>query len=103
VVESMLQLHATEEPLASAMGDVLVECTDTGDRWLVALEPGKVTAERVEERPRRVDAAISGPAADLYLVLWGRLPLDPAEPGRTRRRQVEVGGDRALAALVRTG
>lgn len=103
VVEHMLGLRAADEPLASAMGDVLVECTDTGDRWLVRLEPGSVRAERREDRPRRFDARISGPAADLYLVLWGRLPLDPVEPGRTRRRLVEVRGDRALAALVRTG
>jgi uncharacterized protein (TIGR03083 family) len=103
VVESMLQLRAADEPLASARGDVLVECTDTGDSWLVSLEPGRVTATRPERRPRRVDARIAGPAADLYLVLWCRLPLDPAEPGRTRRRQVEVTGDRALAELVRTG
>jgi hypothetical protein len=103
VVESMLALRAGEEPLASAMGDVLVECTDTGDSWLVALTPGTVTVTRPEQRPRRIDARIAGPAADLYLVLWGRLPLDPAEPGRTRRRQVEVTGDRALAELVRTG
>jgi phosphodiesterase/alkaline phosphatase D-like protein len=58
---------------------------------------------RPEQRPRRIDARIAGPAADLYLVLWGRLTLDPVEPGRTRRRQVEVTGDRALAELVRTG
>lgn len=103
VVEHMLGLRAGDEPLASARGDVLVECTDTGDRWLVRLEPGLVTAERRDARPRRFDARISGPAADLYLVLWGRLPLDPAEPGRSRRRLVDVGGDRPLAALVRTG
>ncbi len=81
----------------------LAAYTDTGDTWLVSLEPGRVTATRPERRPRRIDARIAGPAADLYLVLWGRLPLDPAEPGRTRRRQVEVTGDRALAELVRTG
>lgn len=103
VVESMLDLRAADEPLASARGDVLVECTDTGDTWLVRLEPGRVVAERPERRPRRVDARIAGPAADLYLVLWGRLTLDPSEPGRTRRGRVEVSGERALAALVRTG
>lgn len=106
VVESMLPLRAADEPLASVRGDVLVECTDTGDRWLVQLEPGRVRAERLsglQRRPRRADARIAGPAADLYLVLWGRLALDPAEPGRTRRGRVDVSGDRALAALVRTG
>src|SRR5829696_2041244 len=89
--------------LAAARGDVLVECVDTGDRWLVRLEPGQVRSDRPDRRPRRCDARITGPAADLYLVLWGRLALDPAEPGRTRRGRVEVSGDRALAELVRTG
>ncbi|HZB47525.1 MAG TPA: hypothetical protein VE547_00385, partial [Mycobacteriales bacterium] len=66
-------------------------------------EPGAVRAERPVRPPRRYDARVAGPAADLYLVLWGRLTLDPAEPGRTRRGRVDVTGDRALAALVRTG
>ena len=102
VVESLLGMRADEEPLASARGDVLVDCTDTGHRWVVALEPGVVRTEAVETPPRRFDARIAGPAADLYLVLWGRLALDPAEPGRTRRQRVEISGDRSLAKLVRT-
>ena len=102
VVESLLGMRADEAPLASARGDVLVDCTDTGHRWLVALEPGAVRTELVEKPPRRFDARVAGPAADLYLVLWGRLPIDPAEPGRSRRQRVEISGDRSLAALVRT-
>lgn len=103
VVESLLGMRADSEPLASARGEVLVDCTDTGHRWLVSLEPGAVRNELVDRAPRRFDARIAGPAADLYLVLWGRLPLDPAEPGRTRRERVDISGDRSLAALVRTG
>lgn len=103
VVESLLGLRAGDEPLASARGDVLVDCVDTGHRWLVRLTPGAVDTTLVDRAPRRWDARIAGPAADLYLVLWGRLPLDPAEPGRSRRERVEISGDRSLAALVRTG
>src|SRR5918995_400213 len=58
VVESMLSLRAGEEPPASARGDVLVECSDTGDTWLVRLEPGHVRSERPESRPRRADAGV---------------------------------------------
>jgi hypothetical protein len=102
VVESMLQLRAGDEPLAPARGDVLVECTDTGDVWLVAgagaghLRPGQAPAAadgRPHRRPRR------GPLPRRC----GAAATDPAEPGRTRRRKVEVSGDRALAELVRTG
>ena len=63
VVESMLQLRAAEEPLASARGDVLVECTDTGDSWLVALSPAR------SPRP--------GPSV-------ARAGWTPASPGRPR-------------------
>ncbi|HZB50020.1 MAG TPA: maleylpyruvate isomerase family mycothiol-dependent enzyme, partial [Mycobacteriales bacterium] len=68
VLESMLGLRAGDEPLASARGDVLVHCTDTGQRWLVGLEPGVVRATLTETAPRRYDARLAGPAADLYLV-----------------------------------
>ena len=50
-----------------------------------------------------MNARIAGPAADLYLAVEDHYRFDPAEPGRTRRRKVEVSGDRALAELVRTG
>ena len=72
---------------------------------LIAPDFSNRDATRERIRISEVAASLRFPrqAHDFYLVLWGRLPLDPAEPGRTRRRQVEVTGDRALAELVRTG
>ena len=93
VVESMLQLRAGDEPLASARGDVLVECTDTGDVWLVALEPGRVTATRPERRPaadgrphRRPGRGPLPRAVGPAAARPGRAGPHPAPAGRGQRR-----------------
>ena len=119
VVEALLGSRATLEPLASARGTVELACTDTGDRWLVRIEPGEVTGElltgelltgplltgerrdgdgltnrRVPGRPHRPDARISGPAQELYLLLWGRRRVADLAG-------VRLAGDRGLARLIR--
>jgi hypothetical protein len=58
-----------------------VHATDTGDRWTHG--PGEPVGE------------IAGPAADLLLMLWGRLPRDHASLTRA--------GDRALTDAVLDG
>ena len=97
VVESMLPRRARREPLASARAAVRIDCADTGDGWLVTLTPGRVDTVRLVDDARSVhdrpDATITGPAGQMYLVLWGRRPLDT----------VTVTGNADLAALLRTG
>jgi len=43
---------------------------------------------RVERAHAKGDAAVRGPASTLFLVLWGRLPIDT--------EGVELFGDRAV-------
>jgi uncharacterized protein (TIGR03083 family) len=69
-------------PLA---GSVHVHCTDVAGEWLV--RDDGAGGHLVTREHAKGDAAIRGPAADLLLVLWRRLPLDA----------VEVIGDRAAA------
>jgi uncharacterized protein (TIGR03083 family) len=94
VLEVLLARQAQQEPLASARGTLAVGCTDTRDFWLVRIEPGgQVETERTETLPTRVDARITGPAGELYLLLWGRRRPDEL-PG------VGFGGDRGFAGLI---
>jgi len=74
------------DPEAAALaGSVHLHCTDVAGEWLV-VDDGTggyvVTREHAKG-----DAAMRGPASDLLLVLWRRLPLDA----------VEVIGDGAVA------
>ncbi len=55
---------------------MVVEATDTRDRWLVILGNEQVTAQRVPgsvSGPAAVDCTVRGTAPDLYLALWNRL------------------------------
>ena len=102
VVEILLSPRADLEPLASARGTVELASTDTGDRWLIRIEPGEVIGEPLDGRSfatgrrTRTDARISGPAAELYLLLWGRRQADELDG-------VRLAGDRGLARLIHAG
>ena len=81
------------DPAAAALaGSVHVHCIDVAGEWLV-VDDG-AGGYVVTRQHAKGDAAIRGPANDLLLVLWRRLPLDG----------VEVIGDRAVAErfLART-
>jgi uncharacterized protein (TIGR03083 family) len=79
--EFLVWVDAGAAPLA---GSVHLHCTDVAGEWLVRGDDDGVTVTREHAKG---DAAMRGPAADLLLVLWRRLPLDA----------VEVIGDRATA------
>lgn len=51
---------------------LLFAATDGPGRWLVTLEPTGFTI--TEGRDAGADVRAEGPAADLYLAVWGRLP-----------------------------
>lgn len=72
---------------------VHVHCTDpeleTGGEWYVAMTDGRAPVSREHAKG---DCALRGPASDLLLALWGRLPLD----------DVEVLGDRSAAEALIT-
>lgn len=64
-----------------------VRTQDTGEVWTVRLSDGPPVTAR--DASGRADCELSGPAVDMYLALWNRLPF-PA-----------VRGDAALARLWR--
>ena len=84
-----LPRRAAEHELS---GSVHLHCTDVAGEWLVepAADGGTPTIRREHAKG---DAAVRGPAEDLLLVLWGRLPLDAAD----------VIGDAAVAAQLAGG
>ncbi|MFB7382786.1 hypothetical protein ACFC0A_35840, partial [Kitasatospora purpeofusca] len=69
---------------------VLVSTTDGPGRWLATVSEEPLSVE-LTEAP--ADLTLTGPARDLYLLLWNRLP---AGTGR-----VEHSGDETLLALWR--
>lgn len=66
-------------------GSLHVHCTDGDGEWTIHTAGG---AYRVERGHAKGDAAIRGPAAQLFLVLWGRAPLTAGD--------LEVFGDAAI-------
>ena len=73
-----------EEP---ASGTLHLHATDADGEWLLTFGDRRVGVERGHAKG---DAAVRGPAADLYLWVWGRKALD----------DLEVIGDRAAAVQL---
>ena len=67
---------------------VHLHATDGEGEWLIRFDEGELV---VEAGHAKGDAAVRGPAGDLLLWLWGRLPLDG----------LEVFGDRTAADALR--
>jgi uncharacterized protein (TIGR03083 family) len=64
---------AHESPSGPTMS---LECSDRNDRWWLDLsDPG---ARIVSREPRAASVGIRGPAEQLLLMLWGRVPIPDA-------------------------
>ena len=66
-------------------GSLHLHCTDAEGEWTIHTDDG---VYRVERAHAKGDVAVRGPASTLFLVLWGRLPVDT--------EGVEIFGDAAV-------
>ncbi|MGH2702312.1 MAG: SCP2 sterol-binding domain-containing protein, partial [Actinomycetota bacterium] len=55
---------------------VHIHCTDVAGEWMVRLNDGGF---EVTSGHGKGDAALRGPASDLLLTLWGRIPFERVE------------------------
>lgn len=76
---------STSSDAASLAGSVHLHVTDADGEWTV--RPGDDSAAIVTREHTKADTAMRGPAHDLLMTLWRRVPVDT----------VDVFGDRALA------
>lgn len=83
-VTEILQ-RLTERGMPAIGGTVHLHCTDVKGEWII--EPSDDGGYEVRREHVKGDAAIRGPASDLQLVMWRRLPLSV----------VDVIGDQAVA------
>jgi len=87
ILDVFLPFSAAQSPADGRT--VHLHATDADGEWLVRFDAGAVAVERGHAKG---DAAVRGPAAALYLWLWGRLPIE----------QLELFGDPEAAATLRT-
>ena len=86
----MMEARAFLEPSGQASGETLhLHATDSGDEWLLTLEPGRIEVAREHAK---ADLALRGAVSDLELVLYQR----PAVAGVER-----FGDERVLDAWYR--
>lgn len=78
-VPRRIERHPWPDPAAS----IHLHATDVDGEWLVAVDGSSLSVERVHGKG---DVAVRGPASDLALVMFGRIPL----------ARLEVFGDAAV-------
>jgi uncharacterized protein (TIGR03083 family) len=88
--ELIMGFWARSRPRTDRGSALLVHATDTSGKWLVDLGAG--TAERGGATD--ADCVVTGPASELYLLLWNRPPR-----GRTDADSVTVSGDAGVLRL----
>jgi uncharacterized protein (TIGR03083 family) len=72
--EIFLPDFLSEQPDIGIDGTLHLHATDTEGEWSVDLRDGTLTKSH-----GKADAAVRGPAGDLYLLLWNRIPASDLE------------------------
>jgi uncharacterized protein (TIGR03083 family) len=76
LLDVFLGPHSEGDPVGGRGESLHLHATDTEGEWQVRLLPAGVEVERGHAKG---DAAARGPASDLLLYLWGRVPEDRLE------------------------
>ncbi len=72
-IDELLVGFASRDGVRGPSRRLLVRAADTGDEWLVEVGTG-IMARRSAGGAGRSDCVVAGPASELYLLLWNRLP-----------------------------
>ncbi|HET6873921.1 MAG TPA: SCP2 sterol-binding domain-containing protein, partial [Acidimicrobiales bacterium] len=73
LVGSFLPGYLSRKPVAELDGTLHLHCTDVDGEWVLDFREGTVDVRREHAK---ADAALRGPASDLFLWVWNRVPLD---------------------------
>jgi uncharacterized protein (TIGR03083 family) len=74
-IDELLVCFASRRGVRGTARRLLVRAADTGDAWLVEVGDGTGTmARRSAGDADGADCVVAGPASELYLLLWNRLP-----------------------------
>lgn len=73
VLTVFLPGYLAAKPVAGLEGTLHVHCTDTDGEWVLDFTRSAVEVRREHAKS---DTAVRGPASDLFLWTWNRLPLD---------------------------
>lgn len=79
-VDEFFAYFLRPEHVAEGAESVHLHAADVDGEWVVEVAGGKISVERAH---RKADVAVRGPASDLFLLLWRRIPPE----------QIEVLGD----------
>ena len=75
-VDELLTSFLSRVPLEGATGTLHLHCTDTEGEWVIDFNGDRAVTRREHAK---ADAAVRGPASDLFLLVWNRRSLDGLE------------------------
>lgn len=73
ILTEFLPGYLSRRPVAGLEGTFHVHCTDVDGEWAVDFSAPSLEVRREHAK---ADTAVRGPASDLFLWLWNRVPLD---------------------------
>ena len=81
--------YLSRNPVTALQGTLHVHCTDADGEWVLDFSAPQV---QVRREHAKADTAVRGPASELFLWAWNRVPLDSP--------RLEVFGRREVAAAL---